>query len=197
MKNRFYATDQGYNHGGHLLGEVSASYAQLVALLGKPNSDGDDYKVTTEWIVKDSQTGQFFTLYAWKATRKYDDKSAPTVAKFRKLPSYDWHIGGTADPSAFKAWILYMIERSPDNPEVLRNAIADHTMTGFMQGQLQVCDVIRRKLAAYQTEHAKAMLELRATEYATDIATIAARASRQLAVIQALETILAEVGADE
>lgn len=48
MSNRFYATTLGYSYGGHLVGEVTASYAQLVALFGKPNGKGDGYKVTNE-----------------------------------------------------------------------------------------------------------------------------------------------------
>ena len=42
-----------------MLGYVTVSYAHLYALLGE-SLGGDGYKVSTEWYVKDNQTGRTF-----------------------------------------------------------------------------------------------------------------------------------------
>jgi hypothetical protein len=72
---------------------ISTSYKNLVKLFGKPNSPGDEYKVSSEWILEDDN-GYLVTIYDWKETNLYDS-SNPSVKKFRELDSYSWHIGGT------------------------------------------------------------------------------------------------------
>lgn len=74
---------------------VNASYADLVHLLGEPNGEGDGYKVSTIWEL--TFEGHTVTLYDYKETNLYDDKSAPSVEEFRALPSYNWHLGGRRD----------------------------------------------------------------------------------------------------
>jgi hypothetical protein len=56
---------------------------------------------------------------------------------------------------------------------------------------------IRSKLENYRAAHACTMQAIRDTNYATDICTLAATGSRQLAVIQVLETILFDATGEE
>jgi hypothetical protein len=78
--------------GTFLIGEFETSYAKLLAAFGEPNAQGDKYKVSTEWNFVFRE--EVFTVYDWKETSLYDDDRAPSVAEFRALPSYAWHIGG-------------------------------------------------------------------------------------------------------
>jgi hypothetical protein len=68
-------------------------YAHLEALLGPPNAEGDGYKVSTWWLL--SFEGVTFGIRDYKATRMYGAE-LPAVAKFRKLPMYEWSICGTS-----------------------------------------------------------------------------------------------------
>jgi hypothetical protein len=77
-------------YGCSLQGYLSTSYAVLVKLFGIPD-EGDEYKVSSEWAIKDPK-GRIYTIYDYKATNLYSD-SLPSVKKFRSLPSYEWHIG--------------------------------------------------------------------------------------------------------
>jgi hypothetical protein len=77
--------------GGSLQGYITTSYAKLVEIFGMPNSEGDDYKVSTEWTIEDKD-GNIASIYDWKSTCLYDDETL-TVSQLRKLPSYQWHIG--------------------------------------------------------------------------------------------------------
>lgn len=67
-------------NGTSLKSHIEATFQELVTLLGEPE-DGDDYKVSGEWVVKD-EDGNVCTLYDWKRTRLYDS-SLPSVAAFR------------------------------------------------------------------------------------------------------------------
>lgn len=87
----FRPTDPKKDYGTSLSGEIETSYKTLVKLFGKPNSQGDEYKVSSEWVLEDD-LGNIATIYDYKATNLYDE-GAPSVAQFRKLPSYSWHIG--------------------------------------------------------------------------------------------------------
>lgn len=84
---------------GHLLDHVECSYGYLVSLFGEPNGAGDGYKVSTEWVLRDRETGSFVTIYDWKETDSYDP-TLPTVARFRSKGSHKWHIGGLDRVSA-------------------------------------------------------------------------------------------------
>jgi hypothetical protein len=72
---------------------ISTSYKNLVKLFGKPNSPGDEYKVSSKWILEDDN-GHLVTIYDWKSTKLYDS-DYPNVYQFRKLDSWEWHIGGS------------------------------------------------------------------------------------------------------
>lgn len=73
-----------------LQGYFTASYADLKKVLGEPQSS-DGYKVSTEWIVE--HNGRTWTIYDYKETDLYEP-GYPSVEQFRKLPEYQWHIGG-------------------------------------------------------------------------------------------------------
>jgi len=73
-----------------LAGEIDTSYKTLVKLFGKPGT-GDGYKTSTKWVVEDD-LGNVATIYDWKETDLYYS-GGDSVAKFRKWPSYSWHIG--------------------------------------------------------------------------------------------------------
>jgi hypothetical protein len=61
-------------------------------LFGEPTS-ADEYKVSTEWRLKD-ENGQVFAVYDWKETNLYGD-GLPSPEKFREENRLmDWHIGG-------------------------------------------------------------------------------------------------------
>lgn len=87
----FKPTDPMKANGCSLSGEIETSYKTLVKLFGKPNSEGDDYKVSSEWVLEDD-LGNVVTVYDWKSTNLYDEGEL-SVTQFRKLPSYSWHVG--------------------------------------------------------------------------------------------------------
>jgi len=84
--------------GTSLQGMIPINYNKLVDLFGLPNSKGDDYKVSTEWILEDN-LGRIVTIYDYKETNLYSSE-LPTVSKFRKLNIYDWHIGANDKQTA-------------------------------------------------------------------------------------------------
>jgi len=87
----FKPTNPRKANGTSLSGEIETSYKNLVKLFGKPNGGSDNYKVSSEWVLEDD-LGNVATIYDYKATNLYDDGN-PSVAQFRKLPSFSWHIG--------------------------------------------------------------------------------------------------------
>ena len=91
MKNYKRASIDEVN-GTSLKTHVEATFQELVALLGELEQ-GDDYKVSGEWIVKD-RVGNVCTVYDWKSTNLYAP-DYPTVAQFRagKRPT-TFNIGG-------------------------------------------------------------------------------------------------------
>lgn len=81
----------------HLQGFVTCSYADLVQTFGNPNSEGDGYKVSTEWVIYDRADDLTITIYDWKCTELYDDYPT-SVEEFRAQQSYEWHIGCSSKP---------------------------------------------------------------------------------------------------
>ena len=95
--------------GGSLAGYLTASYKDLKAILGPPNVKGDGYKTSTEWNLMFQ--GCVFTLYDYKDTSLYD-RDLPSPAAFRRLPSFDWHIGASrGSVNEFRAAILGAIAK--------------------------------------------------------------------------------------
>ena len=73
-------------NGTHLQGEIECSYADLVAVFGKPNSGGDGY---AEWhltFTKFSTYDEPATIYNCKNYLKEDGLPTEQIT--------DWHIGG-------------------------------------------------------------------------------------------------------
>ena len=91
--------------GSFLQGSFRCSYKKLVDILRLPNSESDEYEVSTEWVLCDKEKN-VVALYDWKETDLYSD-DLPSVEEFRRRRSYDWHIGArdkkTAD--AFIEWL--------------------------------------------------------------------------------------------
>lgn len=86
--------------GTSFLEYVTTSYEKLVELFGLPNSEGDDFKTSTEWVLKDPE-GNILTIYDYKATNLYY-KDYPSIEEFRKLKKYEWHIGGNNKSAALR-----------------------------------------------------------------------------------------------
>jgi len=79
---------------GGQVATIEAPYASLAALLGPPNAEGDGYKVSTWWLI--TFEGHTFGIRDYKATKLYG-ADLPAVAKFRKLPMYEWSICGSSE----------------------------------------------------------------------------------------------------
>lgn len=92
-------------NGTSLLGYINANYNDLCSKIGLPNSEGDKYKVSTEWIFED-EDGNGIALYDYKKTNLYDPEYM-LVEEFRNLESYEWHIGAKNKFIAinFKKWL--------------------------------------------------------------------------------------------
>lgn len=92
--------------GTSLKNYFCASYKELEELLGKPNSEGDQCKVSTEWVFKETDTGEIVTLYDYKETNLYS-REMPSVEEFRSRNQYDWHIGAKEERTAkeFIRWL--------------------------------------------------------------------------------------------
>lgn len=74
--------------GTHLQGYVKARYDDIVRILGKPNAEGDGYKVTTEWNIQFKEpngTRTIATIYDWKEGGLRCRRG-----------EYNWHIGGVS-----------------------------------------------------------------------------------------------------
>ena len=94
---KFQVNPKADTNGTSLQGYFNCSYKVLEAIFGEPVKS-DEYKVSTEWVFEDVETGDVYTLYDWKETNLYSP-NYPSVDEFRSLKSYEWHIGGYDDPS--------------------------------------------------------------------------------------------------
>jgi hypothetical protein len=88
--------DTPYNTS--FIGYLDTSFENLIRHFGLPNGIGDDYKVSTKWILHDYK-GRIITIYDYKETNLYSDEN-PSVEEFRRRKSYQWHIGGTTPEAA-------------------------------------------------------------------------------------------------
>jgi len=105
-----------------LIGTLHTSYKRLVELFGKPQFDfsEDGYKVAFTWVVRDEK-GNAATIYDWKATNLYDG-DGPSPQQVKKMPNFDWHIGGSGGGNYTPGWISQMMggEAAVEN-ETVRN----------------------------------------------------------------------------
>lgn len=74
--------------GTSLQGYIDITYEELCKKLGKPNMEGDPYKVDAEWGIKFSD-GTVATIYNYKTGRRYLGNEGLDVEDI-----CDWHIGG-------------------------------------------------------------------------------------------------------
>lgn len=146
----------------------TCGYYQITEKFGPPNNEGDDYKVSTEWVFE-SDAGDVFTVYDYKETSLYDT-GLPSVAVFRTQPEYEWHIGARDKISAqlFKAWLQSQVSpkssselfelaksitdpRAKDGVAVLFESFRQDLKFAIMHGHLaQVESRIDEVLARYE-----------------------------------------------
>ncbi len=69
---------------------IFTDYKKIVKLFGKPNTEGDGYKVDAEWEFE--MNGKVMTIYNYKDGKNYNGKSGLPVSKIK-----EWHIGSNVD----------------------------------------------------------------------------------------------------
>ena len=82
--------------GTSLQGHITATYAELVELFGKPHDCFDDFKIDAEWYVE-FDDGTVATIYNFKNGRSYLGPDAPAVEDIKS-----WNIGGNTYKAADK-----------------------------------------------------------------------------------------------
>ena len=82
--------------GTSLQGYITATYAELVELFGKPHDFFDDYKTDAEWYVE-FDDGTVATIYNWKNGRNYCGPDAPAVENITS-----WNVGGLTEAALDK-----------------------------------------------------------------------------------------------
>lgn len=83
--------------GTSFAADFNCSYSVLRELFGEP-TNGDDYKISTEWILTD-QNGEVVTIYDWKETNLYDQDQL-SVEDFRAKKISCWHVGAHKSEAA-------------------------------------------------------------------------------------------------
>jgi hypothetical protein len=89
------------SEGTALRGYISISYEKLVDLLGKPNSEGDEYKVDVEWVLEVGD--KIVKIYNWKNGKGYWGNSG-----LRPEQITEWHIGANKNS---KKEVQYLIKK--------------------------------------------------------------------------------------
>lgn len=73
-------------------GYVTATYAEVEAVFGKPNCQGDEYKVDIEWEISTPYSRA--TIYNYKDGPNYNGEEYGNYPKVNEDPEpRDWHIG--------------------------------------------------------------------------------------------------------
>lgn len=79
-------------NGTHAQGRIECAYADLVAVFGEPDDQGDAYKIDAQWCLTFTAFSQYdepATIYNYKTGKNYlKDDGLPTDQ------ITDWHIGG-------------------------------------------------------------------------------------------------------
>ena|ERR1035437_3026813 len=73
--------------GTGLSGYINCPYKKLVELLGKPNNEGDGYKVDAEWAIE--MNGKILTIYNYRDGINYNGASNGLDTE----DITEWHIG--------------------------------------------------------------------------------------------------------
>lgn len=92
MEKRFVTTNVGSS--GWRQDTFFCSYAALEKVFGPPNGGSEEGKVEYEWVIRDTETGEIFTIYDWKSS-----------SDARLLKSVEWHVGGKVKPIDFLRWL--------------------------------------------------------------------------------------------
>ena len=89
LRDQYFASNQ--TCGTSLKGYTSATYKQLVAVLGEPtfNTPSGDDKTQVEWVVKFKN--DYFTIYDWKTYDREYTLNELTI----------FHVGGKIDAFDF------------------------------------------------------------------------------------------------
>lgn len=119
-----YVIDADARAGGtSAQGEVAASFTAIAKRFGPPTytgtrKNGGDGKVSTQWIFRNVETDEVFTVYDYKETNLYD-RGLPTVKAFRAMRSYDWHIGGRSKQGTerFIEWLQAALPKPRNAPK--------------------------------------------------------------------------------
>lgn len=106
-----FVIDNDVGGGTSLQGYLDMPFSRLVAVLGEPD-DGDGYKVAFEWRLR-FEDGTVATIYDYKASSLYDDKSAPSPQAMRANEYSDWCIGGNSKRAVELVVELFAAEKSP------------------------------------------------------------------------------------
>lgn len=83
---------------------IIATGEELIAILGSPNSEGDEYKISTEWVIINNRVKKSLKaccLYDWKISESYDSEGM-TKEDIRGNVPIEWHIGGRTSNITFK-----------------------------------------------------------------------------------------------
>lgn len=91
-------------NGTHRQSEVQVSPARLIEVFGQP-IESDGYKVSGEYVFE-SEEGDVFTLYDWKATTLYSPDYGVAPSEFwRQTCLRDFNIGGHKFAGDFVQWL--------------------------------------------------------------------------------------------
>lgn len=71
---------------------VLATYSQIEKAFGTPY-EGDEYKVTAEWVLEDETTGTIFTIYDYKQSSLYSSGLPSPESIKSGSQKLEWHIG--------------------------------------------------------------------------------------------------------
>ena len=82
--------------GTSLQGHLTATYAELVEMFGKPHDFFDDFKCDAEWYIE-FDDGTVATIYNWKNGRNYCGPDAPPVEAITR-----WNVGGHTEKALDK-----------------------------------------------------------------------------------------------
>jgi hypothetical protein len=74
--------------GTHFVGNLIATYDDIIDVFGKP-TNGDDYKTDAEWWIE-FEDGKVGTIYNWKDGINYCGHGEGIPTKYIE----EWHIGG-------------------------------------------------------------------------------------------------------
>lgn len=98
--------DWDHSNGSSLRGYAFLRYKDIVSVFGEP-IEGDEFKVSGQWIFFNKETNECFTIYDWKSTDLYDHR-LPSVKQFRSSNElFKFNVGSKsgADVQSFISWV--------------------------------------------------------------------------------------------